>query len=72
MGEDCSLFLLPTSNEPTSTRPFYAMPPTVQGMGKMKSYILKMIRNETTSTSEKAKKKYQVFLGDYLCTRDTN
>ncbi|XP_078366618.1 inhibitor of nuclear factor kappa-B kinase subunit alpha-like [Oculina patagonica] len=31
-GEDCALFLLPTNNEPTSTRPFYTMPPTVQGM----------------------------------------
>lgn len=36
MGDDCTLFLLPTSVEPKSTRPLYTMPPTVQGMGKMK------------------------------------
>lgn len=37
MGDDCALFLLPTTVEPKSTRPLYAMPPTVQGMGKMQS-----------------------------------
>lgn len=35
VGDDCTLFLLPTSAEPKSTRPLYTMPPTVQGMGKM-------------------------------------
>lgn len=32
MGDDCTLFLLPTNVEPKSTRPLYTMPPTVQGM----------------------------------------
>lgn len=30
--DDCTLFLLPTSNKPMSTRPIYALPPTVKGM----------------------------------------
>ena len=35
MGDDCTLFLLPTNVEPKSTRPLYTLPPTVQGMGKL-------------------------------------
>lgn len=37
MRDDCTLFLLPTSAEPKSTRPFYTLPHTVQGMGEIES-----------------------------------
>ena len=40
MGDDCILFLLPTSVEPKSTRPLYTLPPTVQGMGEMQSLYM--------------------------------